>query len=118
MLSHSQKFSNFSDTKFLPVFEIIWLGSPYLAKIFLHDFINFLYKQIFELEKVDRRPGIEPGSLDYMPSVIPLDHQPSCFSKLISLILHVFIRLSVLNLLYDQEFAIVIKNTEIVLVNN
>ena len=39
--------------------------------------LNFLYKQIFELEKIDRRPGIEPGSLDYMPSVIPLDHQPS-----------------------------------------
>ena len=26
-------------------------------------------------EKVDRRLGIEPGSLDYMPSVIPLDSQ-------------------------------------------
>ena len=39
--------------------------------------LNFLYKQIFELEKIDRQLGIEPGSLDYMPSVIPLDHRPS-----------------------------------------
>ena len=53
-------------------------------------FYKFLYKQIFELEKIDRRPGIEPGSLDYMPSVIPLDHQPSCFSKLISSQLRAF----------------------------
>ena len=50
----------------------------------LNDVLIFLYKQIFELEKVDRRPGIKPGSLNYMPSVIPLDHRPSRFSKLFS----------------------------------
>ena len=55
-----------------------------------NDLNFFLYKQIFELKKIDRRPGIEPGSLDYMPSVIPLDHQPSCFSKLFSSHLRAF----------------------------
>ena len=58
--------------------------------MFVIDVLNFLYKQIFELEKVDRRPGIEPGSLDYMPSVIPLDHRPSCFPKLFSSLVIVY----------------------------
>ena len=59
-------------------------NNTFLILLLLDDFINFLYKQIFELEKIDRQLGIEPGSLDYMLSVIPLDHRPSCFLKLIS----------------------------------
>ena len=42
----------------------------------------FLISKHIEQEKVDCQLGIEPGSLDYMPSVIPLDHQQSCFSML------------------------------------
>ena len=34
------------------------------------------------MKKVDCQPGIKPGPLDYMPSVLPLDHQQSCFSML------------------------------------
>ena len=51
---------------------------------------NFLYKQIFEHEKVDHQLGIEPGSLDYMLSVIPLVHQQSRFLMLINSQLRAF----------------------------
>ena len=42
----------------------------------------FLLSKHIEQEKVDRRPGIEPGSLNYMPSVVLLDHQQSHFPML------------------------------------
>ena len=47
-------------------------------------FINkyFLLSKHIEQEKVDRWLGIKPGSIDYMPSVVPLDHQQSCFLML------------------------------------
>ena len=46
-------------------------------------FINkFSLSKHIEQEKVDCQPGIEPGSLNYMPSVIPLDHWQSRFSML------------------------------------
>ena len=47
----------------------------------LHEIFFSLSKHI-EQEKVDHQPGIKPGSLDYMLSVVPLDHQQSRFSML------------------------------------
>ena len=52
--------------------------NPYF---YINKYIFLLSKHI-EQEKVDCQLGIEPGSLNYMPSVVPLDHQQSRFLML------------------------------------